>query len=509
MEYLWRLLEVAKIYKEIRIVFYSSWNSSSISKTFSLIENCLDNFATLNRIPMLENVETIISLQALFYHLANLRMVSESTFIFSHQLHFFNQGFLQFVKDQEIAQNNSPRLCRMDKLSSILVKAVKTLEKSLLKRNPLFPSQASLIEYIDSILNSNSWNAIKGKNELDLVSESNSMLSKSTLYSEKVCTFSAVDRTYEHKSAHSTDSSIDATTLSKSTSGTVVDSQQEKSEEESTNAQQAKILVNYSEDPLYQEMTNQFLVKLLSHYKTKPKPEWTSFINSLENLLAQHYGKMSKKNAQLLNTVWPKSYFIFIRNLLIQKGFISGLTYELWVRQNVNTLEEMNNSTKAFINLKNLEKYVSTIEVKSTKNITGQQKIFKLIDSELTYACITYTIIKTLSEKRFYHDIGSETNLKKYTKVIENLLKNLYNARSLPQPQKSLIKKDKVIKYLILKVLENNGIYEVKSKTKIEFSEIRIEQSMRDYAHYSSEELVESLQETIKSLVDSQLTEFQ
>ncbi len=76
-----------------------------------------------------------------------------------------------------------------------------------------------------------------------------------------------------------------------------------------------------------------------------------------------------------------------------------------------------------------------------------------------------------MSEKRFYHDFGSETTFKKYMKVIGNLLKNLYNKRSLHEKQKNLLREDKNIRFLIMKILEKYGIYEIKANMKFQFSE--------------------------------------
>jgi len=186
-------------------------------------------------------------------------------------------------------------------------------------------------------------------------------------------------------------------------------------------------------------------------------------------------------------------YFLYLRDLLLERKFISSTIYDFWVKQNTNTIEEMEQSTKVTINLENLEAYVKELSSQNNQNT----KAFILLGDLSVYAKITYAIMMTLKEKRFFHEVGSTTTMKKYAKVIENLGRTLYNSSWTPPDQKALLKEDKKIKYMILKILEKYGVYEVKGKNKLSFSEVRIENLVRDFTSYSKEEFFQILTDDI------------
>mmetsp|Transcript_10944 Transcript_10944/g.9674 ORF Transcript_10944/g.9674 Transcript_10944/m.9674 type:complete len:114 (+) Transcript_10944:1212-1553(+) len=110
-----------------------------------------------------------------------------------------------------------------------------------------------------------------------------------------------------------------------------------------------------------------------------------------------------------------------------------------------------------------------------------------------------------MSSHRFYHQIGSVTNYSKYFNVVINLLKNIYNASGTPDLQKQVIKEDKNIKYLIMKVLHKNGIFTVEENKKLQFSETRIEQAMNDFQIHPETYMIELIIGVVNTLVDSDL----
>ena len=164
----------------------------------------------------------------------------------------------------------------------------------------------------------------------------------------------------------------------------------------------------------YQESTNAFLGKMIAYFKTNPIQESLSFINSLDNLTTQHIGKISKKIDRPIESSEKAQYFIFIRDFLFKNGYVSGKIVEMWVKHKINSLKSMNESTKVTIAIQKLSAYIDSHleEVKSTKEPLKSKKIFSPMDDLTLYGCITYTIFKIISEKRFYHDLGSVTNYK-------------------------------------------------------------------------------------------------
>ena len=67
------------------------------------------------------------------------------------------------------------------------------------------------------------------------------------------------------------------------------------------------------------------------------------------------------------------------------------------------------------------------------------------------------------------------------------------------------LNKDKKIKYLIMKVLEKQGIYVIKENKKLEFLEARIKQSASDFSSYPQADLIAMLKDDIRSLIDCDL----
>lgn len=80
-------------------------------------------------------------------------------------------------------------------------------------------------------------------------------------------------------------------------------------------------------------------------------------------------------------------------------------------------------------------------------------KTYKFKEDIRVYSYIFYTVIKTLTDKNFFTK-NEAVSKNDFIRVIENLLKNLYNIPKLPKNQKKLIKKDRKIKYMIFQILQ-------------------------------------------------------
>lgn len=102
-------------------------------------------------------------------------------------------------------------------------------------------------------------------------------------------------------------------------------------------------------------------------------------------------------------------------------------------------------------------------------------KTFKLKEEIGVYSCLFYTIIKTLVDKNFFSRNGALSK-KEFIRMIENLLKNLYNIPKLPKNQKELIKKDRKIKYMIYQILETLKIIQDSKLKELEFNFAQIEE---------------------------------
>lgn len=142
----------------------------------------------------------------------------------------------------------------------------------------------------------------------------------------------------------------------------------------------------------------------------------------------------------------------------------------------------MMDTTQAHINIDLMEQRSSKGDkAKVVSKTGGSLKRFRLLGELKVYAYIWYTIIKAMSEKDFYQIGESITNDKKYANLIDTLIKNLYNSNKTPKNQKEVIQKDKKLKFLILQMLKELGIF-TSTPNKVDFNKGRIETFQKEIA---------------------------
>mmetsp|Transcript_10944 Transcript_10944/g.9673 ORF Transcript_10944/g.9673 Transcript_10944/m.9673 type:complete len:126 (+) Transcript_10944:810-1187(+) len=122
--------------------------------------------------------------------------------------------------------------------------------------------------------------------------------------------------------------------------------------------------------------------KLKSHFKAKLMNESLGFIKTLDNLVTQHVRKINRKSSKVVSEKETHDYFIFIRNLLSKEKLVKGISYDMWINQNINTVPEMNDSTKLYVDIDKIDEYINNnVEGNSRKS----SKIFTLKDSVKIY----------------------------------------------------------------------------------------------------------------------------
>ena len=289
---------------------------------------------------------------------------------------------------------------------------------------------------------------------------------------------------------------------------TKINSPTKVSESSFQNEDESNILKEYFDyfqnDKFYISSTANFMVKLKAHFKSKSVNESIGFIKTLNNLVNQHLGKITKKVSRPISEEETAFYFLFIRNILSSNDLVRGLVYDFWIKENINSLAEMTESTRLFVDLDKIDEYINQFAEAKPKK---EPKIFEPGENpnfEL-YASIIYSVLTTLSKHRFYHEKGSSTNHNKYFRVIENILKNVYNTKTTSDEQKKLLKSDKNIKYLIARILVKQGIFEVKENKKLLFSEPRVEQAVVDFKSQSQASMYKFIIEDMKALVNCDL----
>ena len=241
-----------------------------------------------------------------------------------------------------------------------------------------------------------------------------------------------------------------------------------------------KRIERFENDEFYPKVTLQFLHKLSSHFKAKLNQESTSFINSLHNLTVQHLGKAGKKDQREISDDERFDFFLYIRDYLWRKKMVAGTVYNMWWIEQFNAIDQMIDSTKVTIDVELMEKDSGTVDTSiGTSTTASSHKRFLLKGESKIYSYIWYTVIKNMADKNFYKTGDSTTNEKKFSDLIDNLIKNLYNSNKTPESQKDVIRKDKKLKYLIMQVIKEYGIFTL-SQNNLVFNEGKIESFQKD-----------------------------
>ncbi|CAI2372451.1 unnamed protein product [Moneuplotes crassus] len=525
LRYVRSLIQLADCFPEIKIVLYLHHNSNRAMK--KEIEKIIRQYRSEHEIRNIEFASLIVSSQALFHHLGFLQMICEETRIFTRNKNFYQPGFIDYKRNlsgMKQSSSNSflqeiPMIHPLHKAPTILANKVDSFADT--KKNLRLQNVNHVLNDIKDQL------SIKRAHEDSTTSPSEYQEAKEMIEntkSEEGLGSTEISTGEETKIDDIRESclsfSSEATFITKSSmislSQEEVLSQaseieflsQGSGESKKASSEGTRPPTKYDfETEFYQESTMKFFCKLYSHFKNKFSQESVSFINSLKNLVLQHLTKMSKKADHSISEDEKLKYFIYIRNKLYIERFVKGTLFEFWTKHNINTLSAMNESTKLTVDIEKLEEvYQKYDSDKSQKQeSTKSSKIFTPITDVSLYASICYTIIKTMSDKHFYHEYGSETSYKKYMKVIENLLKNMYNSRALEQNQRTVLKKDKSIRYLLMKLFENYGVFKVKPNKKLEFCNSALEQFCNNIEKYSCKDLIQMLNRDIQSMEGTML----
>jgi len=116
------------------------------------------------------------------------------------------------------------------------------------------------------------------------------------------------------------------------------------------------------------------------------------------------------------------------------------------------------------------------------------------------YVSVTYTILNNLAKREFYHEKGTSTSKKKYTKIVENLIKNFYNSKVIPEKQKVLIKADRKIKYFIIEYLTKRGFCEV-IEGRFCINEIRKQVVINDFKSKDKKDLLKDIRTVFEGII--------
>ena len=177
------------------------------------------------------------------------------------------------------------------------------------------------------------------------------------------------------------------------------------------------IIEKYENNQEYTKSTHEFIKKFETHFKNKKSvQEWTSFLNTVHNLYSQHIGKLMNKKNSKMDQDTIDEYFNYLLNLSYVKGYFQGEIFKHWRENGLKTLEQMNDYCMISINLDRLREDISITNVKSSINISENNKnIYLQIFSE---------VFKTLQNNNFVQPEVGTTSKTKYLNNIQHFISN-------------------------------------------------------------------------------------
>ncbi|CAI2381699.1 unnamed protein product [Moneuplotes crassus] len=250
----------------------------------------------------------------------------------------------------------------------------------------------------------------------------------------------------------------------------------------------------------YKESLRELLEKFPKFFKNPDKNEAIKYINALDNLTSQHLDKFEKDHKIKMEESERESYFIYVRNYLFEKGITSGKILRFWIDTSLgDSKEKMAESNNITFNFKKLDHIIEGL--KATKKVFTLKghKLQKSID---IYSSISYPIIKKILTNNLSNQDHSMKTLKSLITRIGDTLKNFYNSNEIRSDKRSLIKSDRMIKYIIAEVLRQRGIWETEDK-KFTLNSFRIENFLNELTKHEYSKIIKILNEDIKSAISS------
>ena len=138
-------------------------------------------------------------------------------------------------------------------------------------------------------------------------------------------------------------------------------------------------------------------------------------------------------------------YFNYLLNLSYVKGYFQGEIFKHWRENGLKTLEQMNDYCMISINLDRLREDISITNVKSSINISENNK--------KVYWKIIAEVFKILQNNNFAQPEVGTTSKTKYLKNIQHLINNYSNSNKWNLEERNLIKKNNGINNMIFEYL--------------------------------------------------------
>ena len=158
-------------------------------------------------------------------------------------------------------------------------------------------------------------------------------------------------------------------------------------------------------------------------------------------------------------------YFVYLLNLINEKGYFTGEIFKHWRENGFKALEEMNNYCMIHINLDKLREDISITNTKSPINISKNNKnIYSNIFSE---------VLKILQQNNFAQPEDGTTSKSSYLNNIQHFINNYASSNKWSSEERDLIMKDERINKMIFDSLIKQKLVKIDNE-KIEFNQFEI-----------------------------------
>ena len=238
------------------------------------------------------------------------------------------------------------------------------------------------------------------------------------------------------------------------------------------------ILQNYEkfDQPFYVEWKNEILIKLQNHFNNKDNQEATSFYKTFHNLVVQQVGKLSKEKKFNIKEDDKILFTCHLRDELVSNNILNGHIIKIWSENQINKIDEMLNTTKAFFDVKALTKYLISIKLipdpDLIKPITEEDKL-KLKTAK--YASCWFNILKILIKNQFY-STGDVTHSEySYLNQLFGTVKAHSTSKSTNKDDIELIKSDPRINEVMLHIWKQLQVICFNNNEGLEFNTTEID----------------------------------
>ncbi|CAI2383608.1 unnamed protein product [Moneuplotes crassus] len=414
------------------------------------------------RSPVEQRLKIIFGMQHLFFELGRLFENSYNTVVYSNNCHFFQRNYIQSITEE--SKKTGRQLISQRKISCLLGD-LKNLELELTLESDKDQTYSKVHK-----------ENIEDTKEKDM---------------QSLSTKPEINQTMSREFSDNPVFIDNFSDASKSTKATTIDSATSKNIMMEMNR-------NFKRDHALRSSLIGLLEKLPKHFNKVSENESLKFINALENLVCQHLNKVEKNKKSKMTEAEKEQYFLFVRDYLVKHKVTNGVILDMWCKSIYgNSKEKMVQSHSVKFDFGQLELLIQSLKASKEKFTL---KGYKLKGHINVYGCICYTIIKKMLQDDLNQQEKPITTTRKLCDNIHSTIKNYYNSKSISKDQKTLLKTDSKIRYIVAEIFKYRGIWK-QEEEKFIINTSMIENQLIEFNKYESAKVVSYLIKDINKAI--------